>query len=232
MKQPMNNQEMPEEESMGMQEEASQESVGPEITPQEQKEVEAYTAGLAKLLHSKETRKDIHQMLKSAPPEKSVPYTALEVNKMMESKARQSGKDPSLTVLLNACIYLVSDLVEIGNAGGFFEVTDEKQFQGLLKDTMQEYIVQGVKAGTLDPVEVQAAAEQYMSPEDREMAMSAGEGAGVPRTAGNMQAMESYGRRREMDAVKKTEQKFKNKQETSALMQNAMPQQQQQQGGK
>lgn len=196
-------------------------SMGGEISKEDQREIDFYNTGLAKILHSKETRRDVFEMLKSAPPEQSVPHTALQVNQILEEKTREKGKPPSLTVLINACAYLVSDLLEIGTAGGAFEIESEEQVQSILQDTIQKYIEDGVKKGTLDPVEVQAAAEQYMPEEDRMRAIEYGQQAGIPMEAGQQAAMESYAMNRERSAVSKAEQKFKMQQEKSALAQNA-----------
>lgn len=203
----------------------TEKSIGGEVSKKEQREIDFYNTGLAKLLHSKETRNDVFEMLKSAPPEQSIPHTALQVNKLLEEKTRSKNKPPSLTVLINACLYLVSDLIEIGNAGGAFQIDSEDQVQSILKDTIEMYIKDGVKKGTVDPVEVQAAAEQYMPEEDRMMALEAGQQAGIPVEAGQQAAMESYAMNRERKAISKTEQKFKNQQQQQmqqgALAQNA-----------
>ena len=166
------------------------------MTPKEEKEATAYVSGLVKLLHGKDTKTKVYEMLQSAPPEVSIPQAALVINNQMEEAVRGKGKPPSLKTLISAGVYLVSDLIEIGNSGGFFQISEE-QAGPILQSTLQEYIVQGVKKGTIDPIEIQKVAEENMSPEQKAQGLSAGQANGISAQAGQGQAMEMYAQDRE-----------------------------------
>ena len=139
-------------------------------------------------------------MLKSSPPEKSIPQTALTVNTQFEKKAKSAGKEPELQTVLLAGVYLVQDLVEIGNNAGIFEIPTE-EMGTYLQATIQEYVQKGLKDGTIDPVELQAAIEPMMEEQHKALGMEAAGRTGIPLEANQQTAMESYGSQRERKAT-------------------------------
>jgi len=186
---------VPEEEAVDV-EQQQEPQVEPSELPTEESNLSpsdrAYLDGLIKLMHTKKTAPKIEDMLESGPPEKAIPETALMVNKMMEDGARKGGKPPSLELLFLAGITVVSDLIEIGNAKGIFEITEESEIQAILQETMQRYIQKGLKDGTVDPVELQEKAGKLMNEEDQSAAMTMGEREGIPSEANEHTAMEVY----------------------------------------
>ena len=166
------------------------------LSKKEERQVQAYVTGLAKMLHGESTRQQIYNILQAGPPQETIPQAAMLVNERMEEAAGAKGQDPSPKVLLNAAIYLVSDLVEIGHAGGFFQLTKE-DLPMILQDTMQEYIHSGLKKGTIDPVELQALTEANMTPEQKAQGMSMAGRAGIAPEAGPSVQMEQYAVQRE-----------------------------------
>lgn len=173
-----------------MEEMKGQEEVAPQMNPKVQKEAEAYITGLSKMLHSKETSRQVVGMLEAGDPQVTVPETALQVNSMMEQSVK---KKPSLDVLVNAGAFLVSDLIEIGNAAGIFEITEPEQIEPILKSTMQTYIEKGLADGSIDPVELQNMAEPMMDEEHRAAGLEGAEMFGVPTEANETTAMSVYG---------------------------------------
>lgn len=167
----------------------------PEASPQLQKEGDAYISALSHLLHSKETAGSVLEMMKSAgeDPIKSVPYTALNVNKQMEESARAKGKPPALEVLLAAFQFLVGDLVQIGNIAGLFNVETEEEIGAILKETLQTYIEEGIHNGTVDPVELQQKAEVFMDDDHKQLGLQAASMSGIPNEANQNTAMQAYG---------------------------------------
>jgi hypothetical protein len=188
---------MPNEQAQGQPIEAQgQPPEGQEWKPSKQDE--AYTSALLKAVHSKKTRKKVHDMLGSTYPEVAVPKTALMINELVEKKAREGGKPPSLETLLYANTMLINDLIEVGNLAEVWEqpVDTEEQVGAILQDTMQQYIQKGLKDGTIDPVELQQKVEPLMSEEHRTAANQWGQKAGVPQKAGEAAAMEQYAQQR------------------------------------
>lgn len=168
----------------------------PEMSQQDQ----AYIAGLMKLLHSKKTAPMVEQMLQAGPPEETIPKTALMVNDQMEKVV---GKMPSLDTLMYAAMYLVQDLIEIGNVGGFFKVETEEEVQNILKVTMETYIKKGLKDGTIDPVELQQRAEKLLPEAQKASGLEYAKSSGIPTEANHNTAMTSYGSKMERQGMMK-----------------------------
>lgn len=157
------------------------------------KELNMMAGGISKILHGKNTKAKIYEMLKAAPAEKSIPEAAVHANMLMIEKMTQSGKKPSQEVILGGVIFATSELAEIGNAGGFFEKNlDEASIKPVLQNTLQKMLVDGVKKDLIDPVEFQEKIEPMLSDQQRQMGLQAGQRAGIPAQAGTGQAMERY----------------------------------------
>lgn len=179
-------------EEEGILEGASQEV--PKVDPKVQREVDTYTMGLSKLLHGKESSREIMEMLKGGEPQTTIPATALLVNGMMESSI---GNPPSLDVLVAAGSFLVGDLIEIGNAAGIFQLETEEQIGPILQETMQKYIEDGLEKGTIDPIELQEKTEGLMSAEQQGMGMRDAGANEVPMEPDQNTAMQAYGAKME-----------------------------------
>jgi len=162
-----------------------------ELDPKEKAEVEAYVSGLSKLLHGKETKSQVYEMLKSGQPEKTIPATALQINEQMEGAFKNKGHKPSMTTLVASAQFLVTDLIEIGNAGGFFQINpeDANVIGPILTNTMQPYIEKGLADGSIDPVELQALIEPMMSDEAKSEGLRVAGEQGMSATPGVSQAM-------------------------------------------
>jgi len=160
--------------------------------PKLQKEIEGYLTGLSKLLHGAQTSAEVVKMLETGPPEETIPEAALAVNSQMEDAVREAGRSPSLEVLLNAGLFLVNDLAEIGAAAGLFQLQEE-DFSPIITDTLQKYIEKGLKDGTVDPVELQKKVEPLMNDEHKALGMAGAKGTGIPMEANQNTAMQAYG---------------------------------------
>ncbi|RKX64117.1 MAG: hypothetical protein DRP42_06970 [Tenericutes bacterium] len=151
-----------------------------QLSPQEKQEIDSYTTLMMDLIHNKATSNDIQDMLKSGEPSQTVPATAIQVNHMAEQTVKQStGSMPSSAAKLGGSVYLVSDLIEVGNTSGIFNVQDEAQITQIYQDTLQQYIESGIKDGSIDPIELQQSVEPLLSQEQQETGMAIGQQAGV-----------------------------------------------------
>lgn len=178
-----------------LQENVEMKGAAPEqqIDPKAKQEMEAYITGLSKLIHGKDSSRQILEMLKGGEPQTTIPATALAVNEMMEGTLKQKGAPPSLDVVLAGGQFLISDLIEIGNASGIFNLTTEEQIGPILQDTMQQYIEKGLENGSIDPVELQKLAEPLMNEEQFNYGMQNAGAAGIPMEPDQNTAMQSYG---------------------------------------
>ncbi len=150
------------------------------LSPKQKQEIDSYITMMMDFVHNKKTSKSILDMLKSGQPEQTIPQTALRVNSMAEQMVqKETGSPPSSFAKIGASIYLVSDLIEVGNAAGLFNISDENQIKSIYKDTLQKYIHNGIKDGSIDPVELQQAAEPLLSEEQRNAGSEVGIKAGV-----------------------------------------------------
>lgn len=179
------------------------EAQGPELSPQAQKEVQAYNSALSRMLHNPKTSGSIVEMLKAGEPMETVPSTALLVNGQMEAQAIKGGKKPSLEILLNAGIFLCSDLIEIGNAAGIFNLQTEEEVGPIVKTTIQTYIEKGLADGTIDPVELQTLAEPRMTDDHKALGLEAAKGTGISMEADDRVAMQAYGQQMERKGAMK-----------------------------
>lgn len=190
-----------------------QEGVSPETQEAPQAEMSqkdhVYVAGLMKLLHSKETSGNIVGMLKSAPPEKSIPQAAMTIFDQYDKAISSKGGDTSLETKFIGGVYIVQDLIEIGNASRAWEqeVDPEQGIPEYLQRSLQPFIEKGLADGSIDPVELQAVIEPMMNDDQVAYGMQAAEATGTPMIAGQQAAMETYASQRERKAMSKATDK-------------------------
>jgi len=180
--------------------------------PESDEGVEKYIGLLSKMLHSPQTKEGVYGMLQAGDPMQSIPSTALAINSQAEQAFVKKGGKPSLNTLSAGAQFLVNDLVEIGNAGGFFQINLEEGnvAHDLMLATMQPYIEKGLKDGSIDPVELQQIAEPLMNEmEQGEGSRMYGEGEGLPMEADERTAMETYRSQGVLGERKKSEAKMK-----------------------
>ena len=180
-----------------------------EVDPKLKKEVEAFVGAISKMFHAPETKGKVYDMLKSAPPEKSIPEAVFHVNLRVAEKLKQKGQNPSMEALFTGTVVAAAELAEIGNTGGFFqEELTERNIKPVVQASLQRMVVEGVKRGLVDPVEFQAAVEPMLSEQQKQVGLEAGRRTGVPAEAGQSQAMEAYA----AQAVKKDRRDLANQQ--------------------
>jgi len=188
--------------------------------PEFQRKVDSYSTGLLKMIHGKETRGQVFEMLSSGPPEMTVPRTALTINKRMEEALTNKAQKPELPVLLASGAILVGELLEVAKAGNLTKGDIQPEMaQKILQETFQMYIEDGVKSGKIDPIELQKLVEPMMSDEQKDFGLNAGSQFGVPQEPGVSAAMETYANQRVSKVKNSMSSKVAGKQRQSALMQ-------------
>jgi hypothetical protein len=182
----------PQESEQGMEPQAP-EGEDPKVDKKLKKEINIFSGGISKLLHGKETKTKIYEMLKSAPAEKSVPAATFHTNMLMYKKLKSAGKTPSMEAMFGGAVFTTSELIEIGNAGGFFKKEiGQEEAQGLLKASLQTMIEEGVRAKILDPIELQMKIEPMLNEQQRAMGLEAAQASGIAEAPGTSHAMEQY----------------------------------------
>jgi len=196
----------------------------PEVTPEQEQKTNAYVQGLSRLLHSKDTKPQIYEMLKVGDPMSTIPQTALTINDQMESAFKQKGTEPDLDTLIAGAQFLISDLIEIGNAGGFFELNKEDpQVMGpLLTNTMQPWIEKHLADGSLDPVELQEKVEPLMAPKSIESGQQVAADNGLSNVAGEAQARARSRQMGVLEGTKKSKEESAKAIRTQATPENTV----------
>jgi len=137
----------------------------PKVSPEVERKVNAYISALSKLMHGKETKNHVYKMLQSGEPMVTIPRSAIEINRQAEEAFKRGGATPDLDTLFAGSQFLILDLIEIGNAGGFFQLDpqDPNVLGPLVQSTVQPYVEEGLKNGTIDPVELQNKIEPLIN---------------------------------------------------------------------
>ena len=131
---------------------------GPELSPEKKNAVESAQNVILKMIYSKETMPDVLRMLKAGEPSQTIPNTANMIFKKLEQGSE--SKIPG-DVKLAAATSLVMELTQIGNESKTFQIS-EKQMQPILQNTYRIYIENGLKDGTIDPIELQKSINPMM----------------------------------------------------------------------
>jgi len=153
---------------------------GKDLPPKMKKELDGYKTLLNKLMHSKETRKQTMEMLKG-PPQVSVPGAALTIQGQATKIMEQKGISVSQDILLMGSIFLIGDLIDLGNASGKWEnPVDEEETKLIYQDTLQDYIEKGLADGTIDPIQLQQQTEPLMNQNQKEVGGAFAQRGNVP----------------------------------------------------
>lgn len=156
---------------------------GEDLSPELKEKMDVYIMALMHIVHSDKTAGGIVEMLKSAPPDKSIPFTSIEVNKLVEKSLDAKGKKVDDSIKMAGAMYLTADLMEVGNATKSWDTpVSEEQLPTFFQTTLTEYIKQGVKGGSIDPVELQAQTEPLLNDKQRKVGTTAAASMGLPHS--------------------------------------------------
>lgn len=152
-----------------------------DITPELQHKMDTYNAALMQIMHNPKTSKSVVEMLKSAPPEQSIPTLALQLTDTVSKSFEKKGTKVEDSVKLCGAMYLVSDLSEIGNTAGLWdkEVSSD-QVGPLLTKTLTKYIHSGLKDKSIDPIQLQEGAKGLFSEKQNEVGSTIQKKLGLP----------------------------------------------------
>lgn len=203
---------------------------GKDIDPRLKAEMDNYVTSIMYVMHNPKTADSVVNMLAAAPPEQSIPETALYLNGMVEKSFASKRSAPvSTEVKLAGAAYAVADLAELGNVSGVWdkEVAQE-EIQPLLSSTVKKYVKKGLADKTIDPIQLQKETESLLTDEQKQMGLSFAEGLGMPAEPTAGMAMDTY-------AQKKTAPLQEENAQLKSLIQQQkqaeMQQQQSKQGG-
>ena len=154
--------------------EAQEYSETGQLDPAINNDISNYSSVLMNLIHNEKTAQEVMAMLTGDPESPSdpfitVPQAALNINDMAVNLMKQSGHDITLDLQIASSIYLVSDLIELGIASDLWADLSEEDIGGVFEDFLQLVIERGLKDGSIDPIQLQLEAEQFM-PEDMKKA--------------------------------------------------------------
>lgn len=202
---------------------------GKEVDPKLQKEMDHYVTALMYVMHNPKTADSVVEMLKSAPPEESIPYTALHLNKQVEQSYAKKNKGPVKDeVKLAGAMYLASDLSELGTVAKVWDrPVNKEEYPNMFSSIVSKYIHNGLADGSIDPIKLQADTEPLLNEKQREIGGTIQRELGLPDKPTASMGMDMY-------AQKKTAPLQKENQELKARLseqQQLQQQQQQQQGG-
>lgn len=191
------------------------------------KKAKGYETVLKNLIHGKQTRDEVIEMLKGGDAIMSVPQAAMTINDMAMDTMEKGGIKPDASVQMVASAYLIDDLIQLGEAAGAFK-TEEGDLDHIMEDTYQMYIERGLKDKTIDPIQLQLEAEKAMTPEQMAGGLAVGHGE-VPRRPSqeamiNQQVEGEVNRRTQAQSASQAKKQAQEKQK--ALAQQALAPQQ------
>ena len=149
----------------------------PELTPKAKKDATNYQTLLNTIMHGKENRDNVVQLLASyKDPALSIPNAAM----MITEQADKMGGGVPDEIKLGLSNYLVTDLAELGAAAKIWPKLSEEEMQYVYQDSVQDYISKGLKDKTIDPMTLQKESEPLMTDQQREFGEQYGQKQGIP----------------------------------------------------
>lgn len=154
----------------------------PQISKQMQGEIDIYISTAMNVMYNDETNPELVALLKSSPPETSVPHAVNQISDMIDGAIKKDGRKVDPSVKMAGMMYITSDLIELGNASKAFDkpLTMEKDFQPLLQSSLQKVIYAGLRDGSIDPVELQAQTEPLLNEQQTAVGFEAAKSLGLP----------------------------------------------------
>jgi len=157
-----------------------------------QRGAETYSIVLMKFLHGPQTRDLVMDILKSSKePFDTVPEAMNKLNEMAAKTAEQGGQEISQDVQLAASVFLFSDIVDLGEAAGIFQVPEEERIE-LYQDCLELHVQKGLKDGSIDPIQLQLDTEELLTEQQKAGGMGLAEFSGTPTELSQAQMTEQY----------------------------------------
>lgn len=154
---------------------------GEDVSPQLKKQMDSYIISLMHVIHNQQTSKSVVETLRSAPPEESIPATAIQLNSMVEPTFQKKFGKIDDSVKIAGALYAVSDLVELGNVSGSFQQEVSKdQVVPLFQKTVSKYVHMGLADGSIDPIKLQMDAEPLLNDKQKQIGSTIQKELGLP----------------------------------------------------
>lgn len=152
------------------------------VSPEMQGKIDAYITAAMKVIHDDKTSPSIIGMLESGEPEKSVPPTVQNVTTLINNSIKNSGNTIDDSVKLAGMMYVTMDLMELGNVSGAFKrQLGEQDFQPIMQETLKLHIHEGLRDGSIDPVDLQAQTEPLLNEKQTQLGNQIAQEAGLPQ---------------------------------------------------
>lgn len=152
----------------------------PELSPEQQRSVDAYIQVLTELLHSPKSRDSVVATLTASPdPFDCVPTAAVATNDMGVNLMKQAGQDAHFGIQLGASHFLITELIHLGYAAAGWEDLTEDEFNGIYEDSLQMVIERGLADGSIDPIQLQLETEPLLDENQRAGAKAFQQEAGL-----------------------------------------------------
>ena len=166
---------------------------GQEVDPKIQGQIDSFKSVLMKVMHSKETRGGVLDILKSSEdPFSTFPTAAVAINDMAVSLMSKGGNQVSFAVQLGASEYLISDLLHLGYAAAGWDELAEEEVKSLYEDTIQIVISRGLNDGSIDPIQLQLEGQDLMTEDQRRAGDMMAKDADIPSDPSQQVMMEQY----------------------------------------
>lgn len=162
-----------------------------EETADNKQQREAYNAGIMQMIYDPKTKASIYQMLKSGEPQTTIPQVVNMLNDKMSTELEQEGHKVDLGTSFNGIIFTTMELANLGTTGGFFNLNKDSM-PPIIKSSLQQYVQTGLKNKTIDPIEVQQAAQSLMTPDEQAKGEALAVKNGYPARPGVQAAMDTY----------------------------------------
>lgn len=133
-----------------------------ELSEEAQAELDAFTDNASIVIHGEQSRDKILSLLQQGDKIEAVANATLLIFKQMEASAQKGGKQFNEITMLYGAAFIVSELVEIGDAAGIFQFSEE-EMQAAMQKAMQQYIHEGLRNGRIDPIGLQKELEPLMA---------------------------------------------------------------------
>lgn len=123
-----------------------------QASAEEQNMYEYFVANGINLIHSGNTRTNILNILKSGAnnPINAVAMSTLSVIGKIEQQAQKQDVEIPDSVKLNGGAAIMEEIVELGEAAGILKMSEEDKTKAA-QSAIQNYLTQGINAGTIDP---------------------------------------------------------------------------------
>lgn len=219
---PMSQGDLDLENTQGRRDTASviDENMAQDASPEKKQQVKQMQNMLTDMVYHPETKATVQDMLKSAPPQQSIPGAVNTVfQKFEDMVAQKQGKPMPLDMKLAGGIALFAEIMEIAEAMDVIpEDMSEEEMQPYLRETMEQYIKKGLKTKSIDPIELQQQIEPLLTDDEMAVGLAMGQQQGTPGQLQQAQAQEGmYQQRSQPDKLKAAGLQKSNQQMQQAL---------------